>query len=423
MATRPDRPLPPAYTPSTRGILPKLTPVRQHFDSSHVTDIRAEIAAGFARHADGVLLPGMRVAVTAGSRGIANVVEVTCAVVDEVRLRGAEPFIVTAMGSHGGATAAGQRAILTGYGITEERAGCPIVSSMDTDCLGESAEGFAVHLDRAAYEADAIILVNRVKPHSILTGDQGSGLLKMAAIGLGNHAGADSIHRQGVARHLAPAARLVLARAPVALGVAIVENALEQTWKIETVPTDAIEEAERRLLREARDLLPTIPFDPLDVLIVDTIGKNISGAGMDPNVIGMHRRIGGAPRREIARIVALDLSDQSHGNATGVGMADIITERLRNKIDWEATYVNALTSDFLAGVKLPIVTATARQAVELAITPFEMETIRAVRIADTAHLQELWVSSTLLTELERYPHLERCGVAEEMRLDEEPAGD
>jgi hypothetical protein len=292
---------------------------------------------------------------------------------------------------------------------------------METVHLGDTETGFAVYLDRAAYDADAIVLVNRVKPHSMLTGDLGSGLMKMAGIGLGKREGADSIHRQGLAEHFLSAARLVLRRAPVVLGVAVVENALDQTWTVEVVPVAEIEAADRRLLREARALLPNIPFDPIDVLVVDAIGKNISGAGMDPNVIGMHRRIGGPPEREIRCIVALSLTPQSHGNACGVGMADIITARLRDAIDWHATYLNAVTSNFLAGIKLPIACPSARDAMTLAMRPFAPETVRAVRIADTAHLEEMWISPALLAEIGSYPGMEQVGEPEEMTFEEERA--
>lgn len=407
--------VPPLDLPVDQSQLPPLALVRQRLDAAHLANVEGAIAQGFQRCGQGIH-PGMRIAITAGSRGIANIAEITRAVVDETRARGAEPFVVAAMGSHGGATAEGQRAVLAGYGITEEKVGAPIVSSMETACLGTTALGFPVFIDRAAYESNGIILVNRVKPHSILTGNLGSGLLKMAGIGLGKQVGADSIHRKGVARNLLPAARLVLERAPILLGVAIVENALDEPWKIEVMPKAEIEEADRRLLGEARALLPTIPFDPIDVLIVDRIGKNFSGAGMDPNVIGMHRRLGGPAEREIQRIVALDLSPESHGNAIGVGMADIITECLQEKIDWRATYTNALTSDFLAGVKLPVAARTAREAVVLAMRPFDLETVRMVRITDTAHLEEMWVSSTLLADLDRYPNVEQISRLEGFRL-------
>jgi hypothetical protein len=394
--------------------MPRLARVRQRFDTRRVANVEAELAPQFARVAADAIGPGMRVAITAGSRGIADIDRITAAVVAEVRRLGAEPFVVSAMGSHGGATPEGQREVLASYGITPERVGCPVIAEIDTVHLGDTADGIAVYVDRAAYEADAIVLLNRVKPHTILTGELGSGLMKIAGIGLGNPIGADSIHRLGLSRHLLPVARMVLERAPVRLGVAIVENSLDQTWKIEVVPAPQIEAADRRLLTEARALLPNIPFDPIDVLVIDTIGKNISGTGMDPNVIGMHRRIGGAPERTIERIVALDLSDESHGNANGVGMADIITERLRARIDWHATYTNALTANFLTGIKLPLACPSGQAAVALAARAFEDETIRVVRIADTAHLEYLWVSRALLAELDRYPTLEQAGDLEEM---------
>jgi hypothetical protein len=413
MATHNPAPAPPLYTPHG-GQLPRMALVRQHFDTTHVTNIRAAVAEGFRRHAPGAITPGMRVAITAGSRGIANIAEIIAAVADEVRMLGAEPFVIAAMGSHGGATAAGQREVLQSYGVIEERVGCPVITTTEVVPLGATDAGVTAYTNRAAYEADAIILLNRVKPHTILTGELGSGLMKMAAIGLGNPAGADSIHHMGLQQHVIPVARLVLQRAPIKLAVAIVENSLDQTWKIEAIPPDEIEEADKRLLREARALLPNIPFDPLDLLIVDQIGKNFAGTGMDPNVIGMHRRIGGPPQREIGCIVACDLSDESHGNASGVGMADVITEQLRAKIDWHATYTNGLTANNFWGVKLPVACATAREAVLLAMKPYNAASIRAVRVRNTAQLDEMWVSQALLAELGRYPSLEQVGELQEM---------
>ena len=404
----------PIYRSAPGARLPRMALVAQSFDTAHLRDIRAEVRRSFGEPARQVLGPGMRVAVTAGSRGITNIAEIVRAVIEEVRALDAQPLVVAAMGSHGGATAQGQREVLAGYGVTEESAGCPVVSSMETVWLGDTAEGFAVYVDKAAYESDAIVLLNRVKPHSVLTGELGSGLMKMAAIGLGKQRGADSIHTKGLQANLLPAARMVLERAPVALGIAIMENGAGQTRKLETAARDGIEAMDKRLLAEARARLPNIPFDPLDVLIVDSIGKNFAGTGMDPNVIGMHRRLGGPPEREIRRIVALDLSEQSHGNANGVGMADIITRRLRDKIDWHATYTNALTAGFPAGAKLPIPCLTERDAVALAVQGLDPAAVRAVRISDTAHLGSMWVSEALLAELPDHPGLEQVGEAREM---------
>lgn len=399
-------PLPiPIYTPEPTTPLPLVARVRQHLDTTSIQDIPGAVAAGFAAHAPAVIQPGMRVAITAGSRGIANIVPIIAAVVTAVRRGGGEPYLVAAMGSHGGATEDGQRAVLAGYGITPEQVSCPISTTMETVCLGHTADGLPVYTDRFAYQADAIILLNRVKPHSILTGKQGSGLMKMAAIGLGKAIGANTLHTAGLEQHLLPVARMVLAHAPVKLGIAIVENALDQTWKIACVPAAAIEATDQRLLVEARALLPTIPFDPLDILVVDTVGKNFSGTGMDPNVIGMHRRIGGPAQRHIRSIVALDLSDESHGNAHGIGMADIITQTLVARVDWKATYTNAVTAGFFGGARLPITCPTARAAIALAMTGYDANQVRLVRVPNTAHLEEMWVSAALLDEVQQRPDL------------------
>ncbi|MDZ4718301.1 MAG: lactate racemase domain-containing protein [Roseiflexaceae bacterium] len=396
----------PLYIPQTGIRLPRVSRVRQRFDTTRLNDIETAVRDAIGQYASDVIRPNMRVAITAGSRGIAEIVRITAAVVAEVRRLGAEPFIVTAMGSHGGATTDGQRTVLASYGVTEEQVGCPIIATMETVILGTTETGVSVHFDATAYRADAIILLNRVKPHSILTGDLGSGLMKIAAIGLGNHVGAASIHAAGLVEHLLPVARVVLAKAPIKLGLAIVENSFDQVWKIEGVPSSLIEAADRRLLAEARDLMPNIPFDPIDVLVVDQIGKNISGTGMDPNVIGMHRRIGGPATRRIGRIVALGLSPESHGNANGVGMADIITRNLRDAIDWPITWANALTADFLEGLKLPTACPTAREAIALAVRTHDSQRVRLVRVRDTAHLDELWVSTALLDEVRANPKLE-----------------
>jgi hypothetical protein len=406
----------PLYTPPTGLKLPRGALVRQRFDTTRLEDLESAVHAVFAQHADGIIQPKMRVAITAGSRGIAEIARIIAAVVAEVRRLGAEPFVVTAMGSHGGASVDGQRAVLASYGISEDRVGCPIIATMETVVLGKTEQGVNVHFDAAAFRADAIILLNRVKPHSILTGDMGSGMLKIGAIGLGNHIGASSIHTAGLAENLLPVARVVLEKAPIALGIGIVENALDQPWKIEGAPNAQIEEADRRLLAEARAMLPDLPFDPLDVLVIDEIGKNISGTGMDPNVIGMHRRNGGPPARQIARIVALRLSPESHGNGNGVGMADIITRELRDAIDWPITWANALTADFLEGLKLPIACPTPRDAVGIAVRMHDPLQVRLCRIRDTAHLEELWVSTALLDEVRANPRLELLSEPEDLRF-------
>lgn len=373
--------------------------VRQHFDLTRIDDPAAAVRAAFAQAgAERRIAPKASIAITAGSRGVDAIVPVLRAVAAGVRALGATPFLTAAMGSHGGATDEGQREVLRGYGITEDAVGCEIRSSMDVVALGTTEAGVDVFCDRHAFESDGIIVVGRVKPHSILTGELGSGLLKMSAVGLGKRHGADALHVKGLQSNLVAAARVVLARAPIAFGIALVENAHDRLALLEGVAPEAFEAADRRLLARARAYLPQIPFDPLDVLVIDEIGKNFSGAGMDPNVIGMWRRNGGVPDRSIARIVALDLTDESHGNAIGVGMADVITRRLRSRIDEQATYMNAATSGFLAGAKIPLTLPSAREAIDLACKPFDPRSVRIVRIADTAHLEYLQVSSALLLD-------------------------
>lgn len=351
------------------------------------------------------IAPGGRIAVCVGSRGIAGMDKLARTVVEEVKARGADPVIVPAMGSHGGATPEGQAQVLQDYGITQETMGCPILSSMEVVDLGATDSGCPIYIDKTAYESQGIVLVNRVKPHSILTGEVGSGLTKMLSLGLGKARGAEVIHQRGLEENMLGTAKALIAKAPVLFGVAIVENSYDRSAHIEIVAPEGFEEADRRLLRLARSYLPGIPFDPLDVLVVRWIGKDISGAGMDPNVIGMHRRIGGAPQREIKRIIALDLTHESHGNAIGVGMADIITQRLKDKIDYAATYTNALNSDFLWGIKVPIALASDAEALELGFRPFDPLKTRAVLIRDTAHLEEVYLSEALLAEARHNPRI------------------
>ncbi|MCX6022424.1 MAG: lactate racemase domain-containing protein [Chloroflexi bacterium] len=409
--------LPWRFVDPERTPLPRFVPVAQRFNDDTLPDLRAAVADAFrsvaGKHGIGL---GKRIAITAGSRGIWRIAEITRWVADEVRALGAEPFVVPAMGSHGGATIAGQLEVMRGYGITEESVGCPIRATMEAASLGTTADGYEVFCDKYAAESDGIILLNRVKPHSILVGDAGSGLLKMLAIGLGKAVGADAIHIKGLQEHFLPAARMAAQRAPVALGIALVENSYDRTARVEAVLPPDLEAADLHLLNLSKTYLPRVPFDPLDVLAVRRLGKDISGAGMDPNVVGMHRRIGGAPDRNIRRITALDLTEGSHGNAIGVGMADIITDALKDKIDYEAMYTNALTSDFLWGIKVPVSTPTEREALALTLRPFPPMTARVALIRDTAHLDMLWVSEALLAEARQREGLEVVGEPRELRF-------
>ncbi|HEY7295698.1 MAG TPA: lactate racemase domain-containing protein [Dehalococcoidia bacterium] len=395
--------------------LPRFFPVAQSVPDDKLEDVAAVLAHEFTK-LDGRMRPGMSVAITVGSRGLSRMAEIVALAVQELRKRGAEPFVIPAMGSHGGATATGQREVLEGYGVTEESAGCPIHSSMETVQVGTTPNGCPVHCDALAYAADGILVFNRVKPHTILRGELGSGLMKMVGIGLGKHAGAAAIHLLDVEKELIPAARLAMQHDPVLAGLALVENGLGQAAKLEVVLPEEIEEADKRLLGLARSYLPQLPIEPLDALIVRQMGKNISGTGVDPNVIGMHRRLGGEADHAIRYVAALDLTEESHGTATGIGMLDLITERLRGKVDWEATAMNCITSGFLGGAKQPLAQRTDRELFELLASLIDGAP-RMMLANDTAHLSRLQLSEALLEEARANPCLTILGEPSPLRFD------
>lgn len=360
------------------------------------------------------IVPGMRVAVTAGSRGIRNNVAILRQCVTWLRDAGAEPFIVPAMGSHGGATADGQVRLLADLGVTETSMGCRIHSTMDVVELGRIDDGTPVLMDRHAAEADGVLVVNRIKPHTSFKAEIESGLAKMCAVGLGKRRGAEIVHGRGVAglrTLIVPMARLMVARGRVLAGLAILEDASECTADIVALPPEEIGgPGEMQLQARSKALMARLPFDRIDVLVVDEIGKNISGTGMDTNVIG-RLRIPGEPEPanpQITVIVALDLTDASHGNATGVGLADLIPARLARKIDFAATYVNTLTAG-LIGLRrgaLPIVLPAPRDAVAMAVRTCgqpDSDAVRLVRIRNTLLLDEFLVSPALLPEVQADP--------------------
>lgn len=404
--------------------LPRMARVRQRLDDERIEDV--EEAVGRALRDGGALAgvkPGMRLAVTAGSRGIANIAPITAALVDELRRAGTEPFVVAAMGSHGGATDAGQLEILRGYGLTEERLRCPVVSSMRVKRIGDTPDGRPVLIDAAAAEADGIVVANRVKPHTSFTGSYESGLMKMLAIGLAKQAGAETCHQEGygaMAANIEKYGRAILRHANVVLGLAVVENARDQTREIAAMRGDEIAEREPELLRRAKALMPRIPFGRLDVLVVDRMGKNISGLGMDPHITGSFASpyASGPPRPD--KLVVLDLTPETHGNANGVGCADVTTRRLFAKLDPETTYPNALTATLSPAVRLPMLMDCQRLAIQAGIkmaAGFDKRAIRLVRLSDTLHLDEFWISESLLAEAEGDPRVEVLSGPEDMRFD------
>lgn len=413
--------------------LPRMARVRQHFDAPVVNDVEAAVAAQLAVLEEKIK-PGMRVGITAGSRGVAGIARILRAAGAAVRRFGGEPFILPAMGSHGGATAEGQAEVLAGYGVTLETTGMRVVSSMDVEKIGrlgdEQDRGPDVFMSRTAIEADGLIICNRVKAHTDFRGPIESGLAKITAIGLGKHQGAKTIHSfgtRGLAHWLPPAARLMVRSANVLCGLAILENAYDQTARIVTVPPEAIGGAgEAALLEEAKGLMASLPFDDVDVLIVDEMGKNISGTGMDTNIIG-RMMICGVPefsRPTIRIIVVLDLTEESHGNGAGIGLADVLTLRAARKLDLRSTYINGLTSGIggVQRVKLPMLLPSDVDAIcagLLTCGRAEAAHARVVRIKNTLEIGDFFVSESLLSEARAHPRLEVLCDPEPLRFDVE----
>ena len=395
--------------------LPPFFKVRQALPGDHVADVAAAVRAELKRIDLGRRLSGKRggsVAISAGSRGIADIPLVIRTVADLVRelCPGAEPFIVPAMGSHGGATPEGQRMVLAEYGITEQSVGAPIRASMETVELGQLANGARVHFDATAAAADATIVVNRVKAHTAFRGEIESGLCKMTSIGLGKAVGAEQIHAHGLRESIPQAASLTLERANIVAGLALVENAAHELAVIRATPPEGFLETDRELLQAANTYLPRVPFDHLHLLVVAWLGKNISGSGMDYNVVGMWRRIGGEHVPDFERIAVLDLTPESGGNGLGVGIADFTTRRLYDKLDLPKMYLNGLTSSALEAIKIPIVLDSDRQAMEVALhATGHSQHARVVVVRSTLDLDELLVSEALRAEVEANPRLEIVG--------------
>ena len=401
--------------------LPRMVRVRQTFQGPTVHDVPGAVRAALERVALPVK-PGQSVALTVGSRGVVNIDSIVRATVDHLQALGAHPFIIPAMGSHGGGTADGQRAVLERYGVTEATMGCPVRSTMDVVQIGE-ALGLPIWLDAHAAEADWLGVINRVKPHTGFTGDIGSGLLKMMTIGTGKHRGAVQAHRAnirlGYERMITALGSATLRSGRIAFGLGVVENGYDKTALVEAFLPEDLEAGERELLRKARAWMAKLPFEDIDLLIVDEIGKEISGTGMDTNVIGRHatwfERPFTSPR--ITFIVVCDTTDKTHGNANGIGLADFTTRRLAERIDWEPTYVNALTACSPGGPKLPAVLDTAREAVAVALSCLGLDRIedaRVVRIQNTLQLAEVEVSEALLPEVARRSDLAPLGAPAEM---------
>ncbi len=365
---------------------PEMVKINQQVDDIKITDVDPHITAELDKTRMATRLnPGSTVAISAGSRGITDIVTITTSVVNWIKAHGGDPFLVPAMGSHGGATAEGQTQILEDYGLLETRVGAPIVSSMDVDHLGETEMGIPVMLDRNACNADHIIVMNRVKPHTEFYGKIESGLMKMIVIGLGKHEGTIVAHRYavkyGYERTLTEMGLHALQKAPISLGLAIIENGYGETAQITGVEPEAFLETEKKLLHVARKKTPKLPFDELDILIVDECGKEISGTGMDTKVLGRIMNIYEKELKhpKITRVILRDLTEITRGNAIGVGLADFVTRKVADKIDYRSTCINSVTAITPEKARLPIVCENDRNAVDCAIAtagPVDADTVR-----------------------------------------------
>jgi hypothetical protein len=402
-------------------VLPRVALVRQRFERAGVGDVPGAVARTIAESGVAArVAPGARIAITAGSRGISHLPELVGAAAAALRGYGAEPFVVPAMGSHGGATAEGQREVLAGYGVTEAAVGAPVRATMDVVEVGRTPRGVPVYMDRNAYESDGVLVLNRVKAHTAFKAPIESGLCKMLAVGLGKQRGAETMHAAGLAQTIPEAAAVSLASGKVLLGLAVVENAADEPYRIVATPPERFHETDRDLLAISNGLLPRIPFEYLDVLVVDWIGKNISGSGLDPNVIGMWRRLGGERKPDYRRIVVRDLTPESHGNAIGIGWADFTTRRLVDSIDYQAMYMNCLTANATDVARVPVTMPTDREAIEWAIkTATPPGPVRLARVHSTLRLEEMYVSETLLDEVAANPRLEVVEPPAPMQLDAE----
>ena len=407
--------------------LPLVALLEQRFDDRRLVDIPAEIKKEIAElHLDDRLLQGRTVAVTAGSRGIADIDVITKCVVDELVRLGARPFIFPSMGSHGGATARGQLSVLANYGITEARMGCPIRSSMEVAYLGDVAEGFPLFVDKYAAEADHIVVINRIKAHTKFEGPVESGLMKMMAIGMGKDKGARYYHRAAVrlsfGKILDTVGREIIQRCPLLFGLGIVENGYDRTCLIKALPPRDIPEGEKALLVTAKERMARLPFDEIDVLVIDEFGKNISGTGMDTNVTGRNRDILGdfLSRPRVKRIFVRDLTPETEGNATGIGFADFTTTRLVEKMNRPKTYVNALTGISPEKAAIPMYYDTDMEALDACmrtIGDVPPDRVRLVQIRSTLDLRRILVSKPFAQEIAAAPSLSLLEDWREMAVD------
>lgn len=402
-----DYPLPPMYR------------VRQRFDrpTLPVGAIPATLREEILSRGAAMVRPGMKIAVAVGSRGIANLALIVKSTIDILRELGAEPFIVSAMGSHGGGTEEGQRAVLAGYGITEAAMGVPVVTTVDTAVVGRLTDGREIYFDRAARTADLIVPINRVKLHTDFIGELQSGLAKMLVIGLGNQRGCSSIHETSAAKFAAvieEAAEKIIAAAPVGFGVAILENAYDETAELAVLPAPTLIAEEKALVQRAISYMPRLMIPEIDVLVMQEIGKDVSGAGFDPNIVGRStaRDEFLVPIPAIERMVLLSVTAASHGNGIGLGLFDVMLRDIFPQLDLPAIYTNAIACRCIEDARIPLMAETEEEAVRIAIKTCrhaDRENLRLVRIKNTLSLGEIEVSAALLPEVAANPRMECIG--------------
>lgn len=406
--------------------LPRMIHVRQKFQMPRLDSVSATVVDEFRKpEVRDKIKPGMTIAVGVGSRGVNNIAECTKAVIAELKALGAEPFVFPAMGSHGGATAEGQKEVLDGYGVTEAFIGCPVKSSMDVVEIAKADDGMPVYLDKNAAGADAIALVCRIKPHTNFRAPIESGIVKMLTIGMGKIIGATTLHTYGMdmfGELLPKTAEIIMANKNFLFGVAMVENAADETAVIEVVPQEQVLEREPALQAKAKELMPRLQFDEVDVLVVEKIGKNISGSGMDPNITGRNCRfVEWNMKPLVKKIAVLGLTPETHGNATGLGAADVITMNLYKEVDIGKTYANIITSTYLDGGAIPIIMNTDQEAIQLAVKTVvrvKPEDTKIVRIATTLDVVDIHVSEPMLPFIKANPSLfEIVGELEPFKFD------
>ena len=407
---------------------PEIFRIRQKFDRPVVEDIPSEVASELSRlNLDTTIQPGQSVAITAGSRGIANIHIIIKAIVDHLKGLGAEPFVVPAMGSHGGATAEGQQGIVEGYGITEDYVGCPIRSSMETVIVCDAKEGFPVHFDKNAYGADHVVVCGRVKPHTTFVGDIESGLMKMMLIGLGKYEGAKTYHRaikdHSFGQIVRSVAKEVLSKCRIVAGLAIVENGYDETARITAVGPNEFEEREKELLVLAKQWMPRLPFKQADLLVVDQIGKNISGSGMDSNVVGrkfLEHRAGDDEWPKVRTIFLRGLTEETHGNATGIGMAEFALTRAVDAMDVAITRRNCITGGSPTGAMIPLHYQTDKEVLEATLPEMGLTAVpdtKVMWIHNTLEVSELECSVAYLNEARQSNEIEILSEPRPLPLD------